>query len=109
MGSAALTEESLRAPKQQCLPPPAAMATPLVKKGFEETAPEQQIHKIRITLTSKNVKAVEKGEHQPRALCVCVCVCARGARRAVPRRAHSGWRAFAQCARTSSAAPRRRS
>ena len=36
------------------------MATTLKKTGFEETAPEQQIHKIRITLTSKNVNAVEK-------------------------------------------------
>lgn len=30
------------------------------KAGFEET--QEQIHKIRITLSSKNVKNLEKGE-----------------------------------------------
>jgi hypothetical protein len=39
------------------------MATkPVAKPGLEEEV--AQIHRIRITLTSKNVKALEKGELQ---------------------------------------------
>jgi small subunit ribosomal protein S20e len=38
------------------------MATkPAGKPGLEEDLP--QVHRIRITLTSKNVKNLEKGEH----------------------------------------------
>lgn len=33
------------------------------KPGLEEELP--QVHRIRITLTSKNVKALEKGEPEP--------------------------------------------
>ena len=35
----------------------------LGKPGQEEDA--AQVHRIRITLTSRNVKNLEKGEHQP--------------------------------------------
>ena len=33
------------------------------KPGFEE-AVEAKIHRIRITLTSRNVKSLEKGNHE---------------------------------------------
>jgi hypothetical protein len=39
----------------------AAVANPLKKVGVEESAPAAQYHKIRITLSSRNVKNLEKG------------------------------------------------
>lgn len=35
------------------------------KPGYEESAPVE-LHKIRITLTSRNVKSLEKGTFSPR-------------------------------------------
>ena len=38
-----------------------AAVKPATKPGYEET--QESIHKIRITLSSKNVKNLEKGIH----------------------------------------------
>jgi hypothetical protein len=38
-----------------------AATKPAGKPGLEEDLP--QVHRIRITLTSRNVKNLEKGEH----------------------------------------------
>jgi hypothetical protein len=48
------------------------MATkPVAKPGLEEEV--AQVHRIRITLTSKNVKALEKGEQQAsNSTCTCL-------------------------------------
>jgi hypothetical protein len=41
--------------------PQMAATKPAGKPGVEEDLP--QVHRIRITLTSRNVKNLEKGEH----------------------------------------------
>lgn len=38
---------------------------PATKKAGYEEAPEQKIHRIRITLTSRNVQNLEKGTYLP--------------------------------------------
>lgn len=40
----------------------ATKAAPAPVATKEEAAPAPELHRIRITLTSKNVKALEKGE-----------------------------------------------